>query len=149
MKQTMQETSAHPSARGLLAPSSRSAIDPFVVMDVMREANARQAAGGDIIHMEVGQPGTPAPRLVREAVGRELGRSALGYTDALGQPELRERIARHYGEPMGWMFRPRGSSSRRAPPLDLSLPFSLCSIRATGWPCRSPAIPATARSHAS
>ena len=43
------------------APSLRSAIDPFVVMDVMRQANARQAAGEDIIHMEVGQPGTPAP----------------------------------------------------------------------------------------
>jgi aspartate/methionine/tyrosine aminotransferase len=76
----------------------RSAIDAFVVMDVMREANARQAAGGDIIHMEVGQPGTPAPHLVREAVAREMGRSALGYTDALGLPALRERIARHYGE---------------------------------------------------
>jgi len=67
-------------------------------MDVMREANARHAAGGDIIHMEVGQPGTPAPRLVREAVTREMARGALGYTDALGLPELRERIARHYRE---------------------------------------------------
>ncbi len=85
------------SARAL-APSLRSAIDPFVVMDVMREANARQAAGGDIIHMEVGQPGTPAPRLVREAVERAMARGALGYTDALGLPELRERIARHYRE---------------------------------------------------
>jgi aspartate/methionine/tyrosine aminotransferase len=79
-----------------LAPSLRSAIGAFVVMDVMREANARAAAGGDIIHMEVGQPGTPAPRLVREAVAREIGRCALGYTDALGLPALRERIARHY-----------------------------------------------------
>lgn len=86
-----QETSAR-----TLAPSLRSAIDPFVVMDVMREANARQACGGDIIHMEVGQPGTPAPRLVREAVAREMERGALGYTDALGLPALRERIARHY-----------------------------------------------------
>jgi aspartate/methionine/tyrosine aminotransferase len=81
-----------------LAPSLRSAIDAFVVMDVMREANARQAAGGDIIHMEVGQPGTPAPRLVREAVEREMAKGALGYTDALGLPELRDRIARHYRE---------------------------------------------------
>lgn len=82
----------------VFAPSLRSAIDPFVVMDVMREANARQAAGGDIIHMEVGQPGTPAPRLVREAVARAMSKGALGYTDALGLPELRERIARHYRE---------------------------------------------------
>jgi aspartate/methionine/tyrosine aminotransferase len=86
------------TSKKALAPSLRSAIDPFVVMDVMRQANARQAAGGDIIHMEVGQPGTPAPRLVREAVEREIGRGPLGYTDALGLPELRQRIARHYRE---------------------------------------------------
>src|SRR3974390_1939979 len=84
-----------------LLPALRSAIDAFVVMDIMREANARQAAGGDIVHMEVGQPGTPAPRLVREAVMREIGRSALGYTDALGMPALRERIARHYRSTYG------------------------------------------------
>jgi aspartate/methionine/tyrosine aminotransferase len=93
----MTKRAAEPSKKAL-APSLRSAIDPFVVMDVMRQANARQAAGGDIIHMEVGQPGTPAPRLVREAVEREIGRSPLGYTDALGLPELRQRIARHYRE---------------------------------------------------
>jgi len=46
--------------------STRSLIDPFIVMDVMREANTRQATGEDIIHMEVGQPATPAPRAARE-----------------------------------------------------------------------------------
>ncbi len=84
------------SSGGQLAPSLRSAIGAFVVMDVMREANARQAAGEDVIHMEVGQPGTPAPRLVREAVKRAIDEGPLGYTDALGLPALRERIARHY-----------------------------------------------------
>jgi aspartate/methionine/tyrosine aminotransferase len=85
----------------LLEPSLRSNIEAFVVMDIMREANARQTAGGDIVHMEVGQPGTPAPRIVREAVMREMSRSALGYTEALGLPELRERIAQHYRETYG------------------------------------------------
>ena len=85
----------------LLTPSLRSRIGAFVAMDVMREAGARQAAGEDIIHMEVGQPGTPAPRLVREAVAREMAKSALGYTDALGLPALRERIARHYRDAYG------------------------------------------------
>lgn len=79
-----------------LSASLRSVIDAFVVMDVMREANGLQAGGQDIIHMEVGQPGTPAPRLVREALKRELDRSPLGYTDAVGLPRLRERIAKHY-----------------------------------------------------
>jgi aspartate/methionine/tyrosine aminotransferase len=62
----------------------------------MREANKREAAGEDIIHMEVGQPGTPAPRLVREAVKRALDQAPLGYTDALGLPTLREKIAAYY-----------------------------------------------------
>jgi hypothetical protein len=44
----------------------RSSIDPFIVMDVMSEANAHEAEGRDIIHMEVGQPGTPTPRAARE-----------------------------------------------------------------------------------
>jgi aspartate/methionine/tyrosine aminotransferase len=70
-------------------------------MDVMREANERQAAGEGIIHMEVGQPGTPAPRLVREAAIRAIETETLGYTDALGLPRLRERIARHYRDTYG------------------------------------------------
>jgi aspartate/methionine/tyrosine aminotransferase len=83
------------------APSRRGAISPFVVMDVMRAANERQAAGHDIVHMEVGQPGTPAPRTAREAVKAAVDRDLLGYTEALGIPALRERIARHYKDAYG------------------------------------------------
>jgi aspartate/methionine/tyrosine aminotransferase len=70
-------------------------------MDVMRAANDRAAEGHDIIHMEVGQPGTPAPRLVREAVKAAVDRELLGYTEALGLPALRERIALHYRQSYG------------------------------------------------
>ena len=42
--------------------SSRSLVDPFIVMDVMEQARALESAGRSIIHMEVGQPGTPAPQ---------------------------------------------------------------------------------------
>ena len=87
--------------RGTIPPSLRSSISAFVAMDFMRDASARQAAGEDIIHMEVGQPGTPAPRLVREAAMKEMAGAALGYTDALGHPSLRERIARHYRDTYG------------------------------------------------
>jgi len=86
---------------GPLPPSQRSGIGAFVAMDLMRDASARQAAGEDIIHMEVGQPGTPAPRLVREAAMNEIARGTLGYTDALGHWALRERIARHYRDAHG------------------------------------------------
>jgi aspartate/methionine/tyrosine aminotransferase len=77
------------------------AIDPFIVMDVMREANQREAGGEDIIHMEVGQPATPAPRAARERAQRALAEERLGYTEALGMPALRERIARYVKERYG------------------------------------------------
>ncbi len=77
-------------------PSERSAIASFIVMDVMRAAAAREAAGHRVIHMEVGQPGTAAPAAARDAVERAMGTDTLGYTLALGMPSLRERIARHY-----------------------------------------------------
>jgi aspartate/methionine/tyrosine aminotransferase len=86
--------------------ASRSRIDPFIVMDVMREANARSAGGEDIIHMEVGQPATPAPRAARECAKKALEADRLGYTEALGLPELRERIARYYGERYGVALAP-------------------------------------------
>jgi aspartate/methionine/tyrosine aminotransferase len=77
------------------------AIDPFIVMDVMREANEREAVGEDIIHMEVGQPATPAPRAARERAAAALKTERLGYTEALGMPALRERIAAHVKERYG------------------------------------------------
>lgn len=76
--------------------SSRGQIDPFIVMDVMRDANALDATGADIVHLEVGQPGTPAPERVREAAAAAALSERLGYTDAMGIVPLRERIARHY-----------------------------------------------------
>ncbi|MEO0729487.1 MAG: hypothetical protein AAFY64_03785 [Pseudomonadota bacterium] len=79
--------------RGL---SARSQIDSFIVMDVMRAAAERETAGQGVIHMEVGQPGTPAPRRAIEAVANTIGVDKLGYTLALGRPDLRARIAQHY-----------------------------------------------------
>jgi aspartate/methionine/tyrosine aminotransferase len=51
--------------------------------------------------MEVGQPGTPAPLQAREAIKAAVDRDLLGYTEALGIPSLRERIARHYRDAHG------------------------------------------------
>jgi aspartate/methionine/tyrosine aminotransferase len=81
--------------------AKRGDIDPFIVMDMMRIANEREAAGADIIHMEVGQPATPAPAKVIEAAREALGAELLGYTDALGLPALREAIAQHYLQKYG------------------------------------------------
>ncbi|MBV1799206.1 pyridoxal phosphate-dependent aminotransferase [Siccirubricoccus sp. G192] len=87
-----------------------AAAPPFLVMDVIAAANARAAtlpsgAHGDslgVIRMEVGQPGTGAPRGAAEAAIRALqGAAPLGYTEAFGLPSLRERIALHYAERYG------------------------------------------------
>ena len=80
------------------APSRRSAIEPFIVMDVMRAAADREHAGERVIHMEVGQPGAPAPKPVVEAAKAALADGRLGYTEALGNRRLRARIAAHYAE---------------------------------------------------
>jgi aspartate/methionine/tyrosine aminotransferase len=81
--------------------SRRGTVDPFIVMDVMEAARAAEAAGRRVIHMEVGQPGTPAPAAARAAVTAAIGAGPLGYTVALGLPELRAGIAglyrRRYG----------------------------------------------------
>jgi aspartate/methionine/tyrosine aminotransferase len=78
--------------------SRRGEVDPFIVMDVMEAARAAEAAGRHIVHMEVGQPGTPAPAAARAALAQAMEAGPLGYTVALGLPELRARIARLYGE---------------------------------------------------
>jgi aspartate/methionine/tyrosine aminotransferase len=84
-----------------LMPSRRSAVPPFIVMDVMEAAAASEARGVKVIHMEVGQPGTPAPAAALAAVKRALDRETLGYTVALGLPALRQRICRHYRQHYG------------------------------------------------
>lgn len=78
--------------------STRSQVDPFIVMDVMQAASEAEAAGRHIIHMEVGQPGTGAPQGARDALAHAMEQGALGYTVALGLPALRARIAQMYGE---------------------------------------------------
>ncbi|MEO1796325.1 MAG: aminotransferase class I/II-fold pyridoxal phosphate-dependent enzyme [Pseudomonadota bacterium] len=76
--------------------SSRSAVDPFIVMDVMEAARKAEAEGRHIIHMEVGQPSTPAPEAARRALAAAMEAGPLGYTVALGLPELRAGIANLY-----------------------------------------------------
>src|SRR3954451_22630627 len=74
------------------------AVDPFIVMDVMAAAAEKEAGGDTVIHLEVGQPSTPAPKGALAAAHAALDADRIGYVAALGLPALRERIARHYGE---------------------------------------------------
>ncbi|HET8727640.1 MAG TPA: pyridoxal phosphate-dependent aminotransferase [Alphaproteobacteria bacterium] len=84
-----------------LKVAKRGSIPPFIVMDVMTAAAERERSHGDVLHMEVGQPSTAAPSKVVEAAKEALDRDRIGYTVALGIPELRQRIARHYRDAYG------------------------------------------------
>ena len=76
--------------------STRGSVDPFIVMDVMESARKLEASGRHIIHMEVGQPSTSAPKRALEALGQKMSVDPMGYTVALGLPELRHKIADLY-----------------------------------------------------
>jgi aspartate/methionine/tyrosine aminotransferase len=84
-----------------LRRSHRGEVPPFIVMDVMRVANAREAAGHSVCHLEVGQPGTGAPAAVLAAARAALETDRLGYTEALGIGPLRAGITGHYREHHG------------------------------------------------
>jgi len=94
------------AAKDLLIPSKRSDVPPFIVMDVMAAAAQLEANGAQIVHMEVGQPAAPAPTVAREAAAAALAHGRIGYTEALGVPSLRRRIARHYGDTYGLALDP-------------------------------------------
>ena len=79
-----------------LKKSARGQVPPFIVMDVMREANRLEETGRDVLHLEVGQPSTGAPSGVIAAAQQAMATDKLGYTEALGIDPLRRRIARYY-----------------------------------------------------
>ncbi|MGB6537907.1 MAG: aminotransferase class I/II-fold pyridoxal phosphate-dependent enzyme [Xanthobacteraceae bacterium] len=86
------------AARGSLRSSARGAVPPFMVMDMVAAAARLEAQGRRIIHLEVGQPAAPAPASAIAAARAALVGGALGYTETLGIPSLRRRIARAYRE---------------------------------------------------
>jgi aspartate/methionine/tyrosine aminotransferase len=76
-------------------------VAPFLAMDVLAAAAAKERRGDRVIHMEVGQPSAPAPRAALDAARAALEAGRIGYTEALGIAPLRERVARHYREAYG------------------------------------------------
>ena len=75
----------------------RGNVDSFIVMDVMENARKAEESGRKIIHMEVGQPSTAAPSRALERTSQIIKSNPLGYTVALGLPELRKKISDLYG----------------------------------------------------
>ncbi|MBK18120.1 MAG: 1-aminocyclopropane-1-carboxylate deaminase [Rhodospirillaceae bacterium] len=79
-----------------LKVSRRGVIPPFIVMDVLRAANRRQAEGKDVLHLELGQPASGAPAGVIETAHKKLESDQLGYTEAFGIMSVRQRISEYY-----------------------------------------------------
>ncbi|MGY3527813.1 pyridoxal phosphate-dependent aminotransferase [Bradyrhizobium sp. USDA 4452] len=94
----MRESTPRDRLNSLLTASGRSDVPPFMVMDVMAAAARIEAAGGHVIHMEVGQPAEGAPKPAIAAAQAALAGGRIDYTSALGIPSLRARIARHYSD---------------------------------------------------
>src|SRR6201991_1946256 len=97
----MLDATLRDRAKSLLTASGRSDVPPFMVMDVMAAAARIEAAGGHVIHMEVGQPSAAAPKTAVAAAHAALAAGRIDYTSALGIPSLRARIARHYRDSYG------------------------------------------------
>jgi len=76
-------------------------IQPFKVMEVQRRAHELERAGHAVVHMEIGQPDFGAPPAVVAAAKRAVDERTLGYTDALGLPELRAALADFYRSHLG------------------------------------------------
>ena len=80
-----------------LKVSKRSALPPFLALDVMRKATELTQIGEDIVHLEVGQPSTAAPDAVNQSLIAALGQTPThGYSVAFGVMPLRARLAQHY-----------------------------------------------------
>ncbi len=89
-----------PGARPVRYPVGRD-VPPFYVLEVLQAAQAMQDAGRPVLHLEVGQPCTGAPRTVLDAANRAVASERLGYTTANGIAPLRLRIAAHYAQRYG------------------------------------------------
>jgi aspartate/methionine/tyrosine aminotransferase len=94
-------------AKSLLQPSARSAVPPFLVMDVVAAAGRLEAQGRRIVHMEVGQPAAKAPTTAIAAARAALSKGPIGYTETLGIGSLRARISRTYREWHGFEVDPQ------------------------------------------
>jgi (5-formylfuran-3-yl)methyl phosphate transaminase len=79
----------------MISPKA-TGISPFIVMEVLEKAADMERRGIDVIHMEVGEPDFDVPSCVSEALTQALSEGRTHYTHSLGDPELREEIARKY-----------------------------------------------------
>ena len=122
--------------------SLRAGIPPFYVMDVWLAAAERQRSHGDLVNLSAGQPSSGAPEAVRAAAKAALDHSVLGYTVALGIPELRAAIAASYRTRRGLTVDPADVVVTTGSSGGFLLAFLACfdagdrvAIASPGYPC--------------
>ena len=120
----------------------RAGIPPFYVMDVWLAAAERQRSHGDLVNLSAGQPSAGAPRAVRAAAKAALDETVLGYTVALGIPELRAAIADSYQDRRGLTVDPADVVITTGSSGGFLLAFLACfdvgdrvAIASPGYPC--------------
>ena len=117
-------------------------ITPFFVMEVMRAANERELAKQAVYHLEVGQPGTSAPEGALQAAEKALRNECLGYTNALGIPDIRESISKRYSDYYGLNVTPERIVATTGSSAGFVLAFLAAfdpgdrvALAAPGYPC--------------
>ncbi len=80
----------------MLKVSKRGSMEAFIVMDCLAKANKMERGGQCVYRFEAGQPSFKTPKPVIKAAMEVLDENAIGYTDPMGETELREKIAQHY-----------------------------------------------------
>ncbi|OBY32507.1 pyridoxal phosphate-dependent aminotransferase [Mycolicibacter kumamotonensis] len=120
----------------------RAGIPPFHVMDVWLAAAQRQRSHGDLVNLSAGQPSVGAPEPVRAAAAAALQSNQLGYTVALGIPELRSVIAGSYADRYGLAVDPDDVVVTTGSSGGFLLAFLACfdvgdrvAIASPGYPC--------------
>ena len=86
--------------------SKRSNISPFLAIDMLTRANKLKSKGKDIIHMDVGEPGFNTPMHILKYAKTIIEEKKVGYSEAIGIPELREKIVGHYDYYYGEKVKP-------------------------------------------
>jgi len=122
--------------------SARSSVPPFHAMEMAGLATAREATGASVVHLEVGQPWSPAPAAVLAAAARALERDRIGYTNASGLLSLRKRIAGHYQDWYGVELDPTALVITAGASAGFTLAFLACfdpgdrvGVVEPGYPC--------------
>src|SRR3954462_677044 len=86
-----------------MKPSERlSRLPPYLFAELERKIGEKKAAGVDVISLGIGDPDTPTPELVVDALGEAAKDPGTHqYPSNRGRPEFREAMARFYARRFG------------------------------------------------